>query len=148
MKEAVKRLARIFHQDFLDEIYVSSFYLWDEAKSEADFSFSSGYDSYPELKAGLTPKSLYSHAISAQKANILSWYDEIFGLGYRDSNEVRGLDRYLIAKYLRSKSKVKVQWLADQFRVQTRGGMSHMIYWIGKRLETDSKLNQRWKRLL
>jgi len=69
-------------------------------------------------------------------------------LGYESFDEVQGLDRYLIGKFVRQKSKVRIQWLADQLRVETRAGMSHMLYWTTKKMQTDTRLRKRWNSLL
>jgi putative transposase len=69
-------------------------------------------------------------------------------LGYKHLEEVQGLARYLLGWYVRENSKVRVQWLAEQLNVKTRGGMSHMLYWIRKRIDENRDLKNRWKSLL
>ena len=38
---------------------------------------------------------------------------------------VKGKDRYLMGRWVRSRCKVSVKWLGEQLGVKTRGGMSH-----------------------
>jgi len=44
--------------------------------------------------------------------------------------------------------RVRVEWLAQKLGVQTRAGMSHMLYWTGKRMDRDRVLQKLWKKLL
>ena len=68
-------------------------------------------------------------------------------LGYSSGAQVTGIDRILISRWLRLHTKVPVKWLARQFGLQTRGGMSSSIYLIGKQIEADSSLRARWIKL-
>ena len=44
--------------------------------------------------------------------------------------------------------RVRVEWLAQKLWVQTRAGMSHMLYLTGKRMDRDRVLQKLWKKLL
>jgi putative transposase len=68
-------------------------------------------------------------------------------LGYCGPREVRGKDRYLVARLLRQKSKVSVGWLAEQFGLQTRGGMSAAMHDVGRQLGQDKALQTKWSTL-
>ncbi len=69
-------------------------------------------------------------------------------LGYPQPGEVRGEDRYLLGKWIRHQTRVRVPWLAQKLRLQTRGGMSHGITQITRRLDEDGRLKKKWKTLL
>ena len=60
---------------------------------------------------------------------------------------VKGMDRYLLAGLARQKTKVSVQWLATEFGLKTRGGMSYGIRQAKKRLKEDRTLRRRWNML-
>jgi len=68
-------------------------------------------------------------------------------LGYKSIGQIRGRDRYLLGKLIRNQTRVRVPWLAEQFGLKTRGGMSHGITRIGRLLEEDQKLKKQWKLL-
>lgn len=68
-------------------------------------------------------------------------------LGYAEGGVVGGEDRFLLAKLAREKAQVPVGWLARQFGLRTRGGMSYSIRQISKRLERDHCLQKRWQLL-
>ena len=61
---------------------------------------------------------------------------------------VRGMDRFLLAGWARRKTKVSVGWLAEQFGLRTRGGMSYSMRQALKRTEADREMKKRWKVLL
>ncbi len=67
--------------------------------------------------------------------------------GYKELNEVRGIDRYLLAKAVRAQTKVSVRGLAGHFGLASRGGLSHSIFLVGKRIEQDRKLKKRYEQL-
>jgi hypothetical protein len=71
----------------------------------------------------------------------------IRALGYHASDQVRGEDRYLLGKWVRHRTRVRVPWLAQKLALQTRGGMSHGITLISRRLEKDFRLKKKWKTL-
>ena len=68
-------------------------------------------------------------------------------LGYSRVGMVKGVDRYLLAGWARQRTKVSVQWLASEFGLKTRGGMSYGIRQAKKRLEHDRLLRKRWDTL-
>lgn len=68
-------------------------------------------------------------------------------LGYEDLSEVKGWDRYILARWVRQKTKVSVKWLGYQLGVRTRGGMSSSIYQVGQRLSKDRKIFRQWRLL-
>ena len=68
-------------------------------------------------------------------------------LGYPKVGMVKGMDRYLLAGLARQKTKVSVQWLATEFGLKTRGGMSYGIRQAKKRLKEDRTLRRRWNML-
>ena len=57
----------------------------------------------------------------------------------------KGGDRYLLGRWVRKQNTASVKWLAEQLGIKTRGGMSHGIYLIGKRLEKDRGMTKKWK---
>jgi len=67
--------------------------------------------------------------------------------GYKKTEDVQGYERYLLAKYIRSQSKVSIQWLADQFGLKTRGGMSHGIYLASQQIKSHKHLRKRYESL-
>lgn len=69
-------------------------------------------------------------------------------MGYNKVEEIRGQDRYLLAKLVRHQTRVRIPWLAQKFSFLHRGSVSHGISRIAQRLERDKKLNERWKELL
>ena len=68
-------------------------------------------------------------------------------LGYGGLDEVGGMDRYLLGRLARERTKVRVAWLAGKLGVKTREGMSHMLSRIGREIEKDAALGKRWKML-
>jgi hypothetical protein len=46
----------------------------------------------------------------------------------------------LVARRLRQKTKVSVEWLAQQLGVQTRGGMSAGMHEVSRQLQRDGML--------
>ncbi len=68
-------------------------------------------------------------------------------LGYEKMEEVKGWDRYVLARWVRQRTKVSVKWLGEQLNVRTRGGMSSAIYLVGQRIRRDVKILRQWKRL-
>ena len=69
-------------------------------------------------------------------------------LGYPRPGEVQGEDRYLLGKWIRHQTRVRVPWLAQKLGLQTRGGMSHGTTQIARRLDEGGKLEKKWKMLL
>jgi REP element-mobilizing transposase RayT len=61
--------------------------------------------------------------------------------------ELTGLERYLLARWVRQHSRVSVGWLAQQLGLRTRGGMASGIYLVGQRQQIDLKLARKWKAL-
>lgn len=68
-------------------------------------------------------------------------------LGYKELKAVCGIDRYLLAKAVRAQTKVSVKGLAGHFGLASRGGLSHSIFLVGKRIEQDRKLRKRYEQL-
>jgi hypothetical protein len=69
------------------------------------------------------------------------------GTGPLGCQRVERTERYLVARLLRRKTKVSVCWLAEQFGLQTPGGMRYGLYMIGHRLADDRKLPRTWRTL-
>jgi hypothetical protein len=67
--------------------------------------------------------------------------------GYREADGAPRWERLVLARWIRSQTKVSVKWLAEQLGMETRGGMSNGIYLAGLRLETERSLRQRWQTL-
>jgi len=59
-----------------------------------------------------------------------------------------GWERYLVAKWVRTQTKVNVTWLAGQVGLRTRGGLAQGIYRVGLRLLQDRRLRARWDQLV
>ena len=59
-----------------------------------------------------------------------------------------GWERYLVAKWVRTQTKVNVTWLAGQVGLRTRGGLAQGIYRVGLRLLQDRRLRMRWDQLV
>jgi putative transposase len=68
-------------------------------------------------------------------------------LGYSNLGQMRGADRFLVAKFIRSRTKVPVAWLAERLGVRARGTLSNGLCLIAKRLDHDTALAQKWKQL-
>src|SRR5579862_2372627 len=51
----------------------------------------------------------------------------VTALGYSSTKVVRGPERYLVARWLRHRTKVSVGWLVEQFGLQTCGGMRYGV---------------------
>ncbi len=68
-------------------------------------------------------------------------------LGYKKMEEVKGWDRYVLARWVRQQAKVSVKWLGEQLNVRTPGGMSSSIYLVGQRMHRDAKIARQWKQL-
>ena len=68
-------------------------------------------------------------------------------LGYERVEEVIGKDRYLLGRWLRRQTRVRVHWLAERLGFRTRGGMSSGISWIGQQIISDAGLKRKWKML-
>ena len=66
-------------------------------------------------------------------------------LGYGEGERVRGMDRFLLAGWARLKTKASLGWLAEQFGLRTRGGMSYRMRRALKLTETDREMKKRWK---
>jgi putative transposase len=68
-------------------------------------------------------------------------------LGYKEIKEVQGIDRYLLAKAVRAQTKVSVKGLAGHLGLASRGGLSHSVFLVGKRMEQDRRLRKRYEML-
>lgn len=68
-------------------------------------------------------------------------------LGCSATEEVRGRERYLVARLLRRKTKISVGWLTAQFRLQTPGGMRYGLHKISQQLGNDKTLQRTWRTL-
>ncbi len=68
-------------------------------------------------------------------------------LGYSATEEVRGQERYLVARLLRRNTKVSVGWLTEQFGLQTPGGMRYGLHHVGRQLSRDKTLQRTWRTL-
>jgi len=64
--------------------------------------------------------------------------------GVRSQDVLKGRDRYLLARWVRTHTKVGVKWLAAQVGVKTRGGLVQGIYRVGQALKEDRRLQRRW----
>lgn len=69
-------------------------------------------------------------------------------LGLTSLENAVTIDKYLLAKFVRNQSKVRVEWLASRFRVGTRGGMSHMLYQVSKKINSNKTLLKKWNNLI
>jgi REP element-mobilizing transposase RayT len=68
-------------------------------------------------------------------------------LGYGAGEAVDGVDRYLVGRLVRERTRVGVGWLAEQMGMGTRGSLAVGLCLVGKRLEGDRALQKRWKHL-
>jgi REP element-mobilizing transposase RayT len=68
-------------------------------------------------------------------------------LGYSGVRQLSGAERFLVARLIRSRTKVSVGWLAEQIGVRTRGTMSNGLCLINQRLQRDKALARKWKQL-
>jgi REP element-mobilizing transposase RayT len=68
-------------------------------------------------------------------------------LGCNDPKRVVGMDRYLLAYWVRRQTKVGVKWLAQQMGMKSAGTLSHGIWKVGQRLQEDTRCRKRWKLL-
>jgi hypothetical protein len=55
--------------------------------------------------------------------------------------------RLLVARLLRRRTKVSIGWLAQQFGLQTPGGMRYGLHRLGQRLVSDKRLQRTWRTL-
>lgn len=65
-------------------------------------------------------------------------------LGYQELIEVKGMDRYLLARWARSHTQVRVKWLTQKLGLRSVGTMSYGIWLVSQQLETNPKLQKRW----
>lgn len=68
-------------------------------------------------------------------------------LGYGELEQVRGVDRDLLACWVRQWSKVGVKWLAQRLGMGTTNGMSSAIWRLGKKMEASRSLKEKWRKL-
>lgn len=68
-------------------------------------------------------------------------------LGYSVPGESKGMDRHLLGRWVRLRTKVGVKWLASQLKVASVGTMSYGIWYVGQQIAKDSRLRKRWNLL-
>jgi putative transposase len=63
-----------------------------------------------------------------------------------DASLLKGMEAYLIARWVRSQTKVGVKWLANELKLEA-GTLSHGIWKVGVHMKNDRTLQQKWKLL-
>ena len=69
-------------------------------------------------------------------------------LGYHEVGDLKGMDRYWVARLVRSQTKVSVGWVARKLGLRTREGLSSAISRLGRLIETNPKAAKKWKSLI
>ncbi|MCK9589516.1 MAG: transposase [Terrimicrobiaceae bacterium] len=57
------------------------------------------------------------------------------------------LQRYLLARWVRTRTRVGTRWLAGQLGFESVGTLSYGLWHVGQQMETDRKIQRRWKLL-
>jgi putative transposase len=65
-------------------------------------------------------------------------------LGLKEGERLKKMDAYLLARWVRGRTKVGVKWVANELGVGA-GTLSHGIWKIGTKIESDRKLRTKWK---
>jgi putative transposase len=68
-------------------------------------------------------------------------------LGYKESNEMKPMDRYLLARWIRTQTRVSLKWLASTLGVKSPGTVSYGLWFAKKLLDENSNAKKRWKLL-
>jgi putative transposase len=68
-------------------------------------------------------------------------------LGYDNLIEMERWDRYLLAEWVRTRSRMKIDWLAEKIGAKNRGSLSGSLFEIRKRMENNRKLISKWRTL-
>jgi len=57
------------------------------------------------------------------------------------------LPRYMLARWVRTRTRVGTRWLAGQLGFESVGTLSYGLWYVRQRMESDRKLQQQWKLL-
>lgn len=57
------------------------------------------------------------------------------------------LQRYMLARWVRTRTRVGTRWLAGQMGFESIGTLSYGLWHVGQRMKSDRKIQQRWKLL-
>ena len=62
-------------------------------------------------------------------------------------SEGPALERYLLARWVRTRTRVGTRWLAGQLGFESVGTLSYGLWYVRQRMETDRKIQRRWELL-
>ena len=68
-------------------------------------------------------------------------------LGLESMTGGASLQRYLLARWVRTRTRVGTRWLAGQLGFESVGTLSYGLWHVGQRMESDRKIQKRWKSL-
>ncbi len=68
-------------------------------------------------------------------------------LGLKSMAEGPTLDRYMLARWVRTRTRVGTRWLAGPLGFKSAGTLSYGLWLVGQRLEMDRRVQRRWKLL-
>lgn len=68
-------------------------------------------------------------------------------LGKKDPAESSTMDRYMLAFWVRTRTRVGTRWLAGQLGFKSVGTLSYGLWLVKQRLETDPKIQRGWRLL-
>ncbi|MBI4027051.1 MAG: transposase [Verrucomicrobia bacterium] len=68
-------------------------------------------------------------------------------LGLKSLSGGTALERYLLARWVRTRTRVGTRWLAGQLGFESVGTLSYGLWHVGQRLRQDDQTRRRWKLL-
>ncbi len=66
-------------------------------------------------------------------------------LGFKALETMDRWDRYLLAEWVRTRSRMKIDWLAQKIGVKNRGSLSGSLFQVRNRIQSDRKLYSKWR---
>ena len=69
-------------------------------------------------------------------------------IGYGKSEELKEVERYVFARWIRSETRVGIKWLAYALNVRSPGTMSYGLWYAKGLLNENSKAKKMWKKLI
>lgn len=68
-------------------------------------------------------------------------------LGWKSMSEGPAWERYLLARWVRTRTRVGTRWLAGQLGFESVGTLGYGLWYAGQRMESDRSIQRRWKLL-
>ncbi|MFA7345802.1 MAG: hypothetical protein WC003_15995, partial [Terrimicrobiaceae bacterium] len=68
-------------------------------------------------------------------------------LGMESASGGPTFQRYMLARWVRTRTRVGTRWLAGQLGFESVGTLSYGLWHVGQQMETDRKIQRRWKLL-